>query len=71
MDFLSYLLQDIGLTLSSSISLYSDNMGATQLAANPIFHARTKHIEVSHHFLRDLVCSGRLSIRFVRSSNQY
>lgn len=67
--WISYLLRDIGIPLSS-IRIYSDNMGATQLAANPIFHARTKHIEVSYHFLRDLVCKGLLSVHFVRSSNQ-
>lgn len=56
------MLRDIGLPLSS-IQLYYDNMGVTQLAANPVFHARTKHIEVSYHFIRDLVSKGFLTIR--------
>jgi hypothetical protein len=45
-------------------------MGATQLAHNPVFHARTKHVELSYHFVRELVSKGFLQVSFVRSSNQ-
>lgn len=40
------------------------------MAANPVFHARSKHIEVDYHFVRDLVVAGKLLIRLVRSNNQ-
>lgn len=53
--WISYILREIGFPVSLPCSVYSDNLGATQLAANPIFHARTKHIETSYHFIRDLV----------------
>jgi hypothetical protein len=46
-------------------------MGATQLAHNPIFHARTKHIELSYHFIRELVSTGFLQVSFIRSNNQF
>ena len=36
-------------------TLFSDNLGATYLSANPIFHSRMKHHEIDYHFVRDLV----------------
>jgi hypothetical protein len=45
-------------------------MGATYLSANPIFHARTKHIEIDFHFVRERVASKQLEIRFISSKDQ-
>jgi hypothetical protein len=68
--WISYLLRDIGFPAPLPCNLFSDNMGATQLAHNPVFHARTKHVELSYHFVRELVSKGFLQVSFVRSSNQ-
>ena len=46
------------------------NVSAGHLAANPIFHARTKHIEIDVHFIRDKVLEKTLEVRFVPSSGQ-
>lgn len=45
--------------------LWCDNLSANALAANPVFHARTKHIEIDVHFVQDQVLRGRLDIRYV------
>ena len=37
-------------TSSKGITIFNDNQGAHQLAKNPVFHSRTKHIDVRHHF---------------------
>lgn len=50
--------------------LWCDNLGATYLTANPVFHARTKHIEVDFHFVRERVAMGALDVRFISSNDQ-
>jgi hypothetical protein len=47
-----------------------DNLGATYLSANLIFHARTKHIKVDYHFVRDRVNKKVIQIRFIFSKDQ-
>jgi hypothetical protein len=42
----------LNLTSSKLPSLWCDNLNATFLAANPVFHARTKHIELDYHFVK-------------------
>nr|GEV81748.1 copia protein [Tanacetum cinerariifolium] len=42
-----------------------DNKGAIDLSKNPVLHSRTKHIEIRHHFLRDNVQKGNISIEKV------
>jgi histone deacetylase 1/2 len=45
-------------------------LGATYLSANPIFHARTKHVEVDYHFVRDRVAKREIQIRFISFTDQ-
>lgn len=51
-------------------TLMCDNLGAVQLSHNPILHARTKHIELDIHFVRECVISKLLKIQHVPSSMQ-
>jgi hypothetical protein len=46
------LLKEIGINCPARAKLWCDNMGAKYLSVNPIFHVRTKHIEVDYHFVR-------------------
>jgi histone deacetylase 1/2 len=64
------LLKELGIFLSRAPSLWCDNLSATYLAVNPIFHARTKHIEVDYHFVRERVARKDLDVRFVSTHDQ-
>ena len=50
--------------------LWCDNLGATYLSANPVFHARTKHIEIDYHFVRERVAQKLLEIQFIPTGDQ-
>jgi len=49
------LLSELQLSSSSMTMLWCDNLRATFLYVNLVFHARTKHVEVDYHFVRDRV----------------
>ena len=40
------------------------------MAKNPLFHGRTKHIDVQHHFIRNLVAEGRVTMKFCGTNEQ-
>jgi hypothetical protein len=50
--------------------LWCDNLGATYLSSNPIFHARTKHIEVDFHFVREKLAMRALEVCAIASGDQ-
>ena len=53
----------------SDIAILCDNKGAIDLSKNPVLHSRTKHIEIRHHFLRDNVQKGNISVEKVSSED--
>jgi hypothetical protein len=64
------LLTELGVPHPSAGRLWCDNLGATYLSANPVFHARTKHIEIDFHFVREQVAKKLLDILFIHSGDQ-
>ena len=68
--WLRMLLKDLCITLPSPPTLWCDNVGALALASNPIFHARTKHIEINYHFVREKVVNNDISTRYIATVDQ-
>ncbi|KAK0605174.1 hypothetical protein LWI29_023729 [Acer saccharum] len=68
--WLSSLLKELLIPAPSPPVIYCDNIGATYLCSNPVFHSRMKHIAIDFHFVREKVQSNQLRISHVSSSDQ-
>jgi ATP sulfurylase len=64
------VLKELGIKTFEVQCMWCDNMGATYLSANRVFHARTKHIEIDFHFVRERVAKKLLDTRFISSRDQ-
>ena len=62
-------LCDFGLKFDT-VPIFCDNTSAINLTKNPIQHSRTKHIDIRHHFIREHVQNGHITLEFVSSNNQ-
>jgi hypothetical protein len=63
-------LKELGIQRNETSFLWRDNMGETYLSANPIFHVRTKHIEIDFHYVRERVANKQLEIILIPSKDQ-
>jgi hypothetical protein len=53
------VLRELGVKRREKPRLWCDNLDDTFLFANPVFHSRTKHIEIDYHFVREHVADNR------------
>jgi len=58
------LLDELGRAATGSRTIYEDNQGAIALAHNPEYHARTKHIDIQYHFVRECVEMGTIELEY-------
>ncbi|GAV64806.1 hypothetical protein CFOL_v3_08321 [Cephalotus follicularis] len=68
--WLRSLLLEMGLLVSKPMKIFCDNQTVICITSNPVYHERTKHIEVDCHFVRDAVMKKLVETPFVSSSGQ-
>ena len=54
----------------NNIPIKCDNTSVISLSKNPIQHSRSKHIDIKHHFIRDHVSNGDITLEFIDTNNQ-
>ena len=64
------LLDELKIKLAAAPIMWCDNQGAIALAYNPVYHAKTKHVELDIHFIREKVAAKKIVVQFVRSEDQ-
>jgi hypothetical protein len=69
-SWLRMLLKELEIVLHSPPQLWYDNLGAIALASNPIYHARTKHIEVDYNFIREKILHKDLTASYISTQDQ-
>ncbi|XP_020677250.1 uncharacterized protein LOC110095891 [Dendrobium catenatum] len=68
--WLQRLISDFGITSAEPTQLFCDNTSAIALAHNPVFHARTKHIEIDHRFIRDNIQNNNIHLQPISTIDQ-
>lgn len=64
------LLDDLSVPPSLPVALHSDSQAAIHIARNPVFHERTKHVELDCHFVRQQFLAGIISLSYIPSRSQ-
>ncbi|KAH9684823.1 retrovirus-related pol polyprotein from transposon RE2 [Citrus sinensis] len=70
LTWLQSLFSELGISCIEKPIIWCDNISATELAKNLVYHSRTKHIEIDMHFIRNKVLAGELIIHYVPSEEQ-
>lgn len=64
------LLDELAVPSSLPIHVFCDSQAAVHIAKNPVFHERTKHIEVGCHFVRDKLQQGLITPHHISTDSQ-
>ena len=70
LQWLTCLLQDLRVPFTSPALLYCDNRSTLHLAANPLFHERSKHIEIDCHVVREKLKAGLIHLLPIKTHSQ-
>ena len=66
--YLQRYISDLNVS-SESLVIYSDSQSALDLVKNPVNHARSKHIDIKHHFIRENLVNGVVDYRYVSTND--
>ncbi len=67
--WLRQLIAEITSSEKTSILLHEDNQSAIAMAKNPQFHGRAKHIDIRHHYVREQVSKGVVTLQYCPSED--
>ena len=69
-SWLAQLLSELKSEQLKKFTLKMDSQSAIALSKNPVFHERSKHIDVRYHFIRNCIGDGKMDVEHVRTEEQ-
>ena len=69
--YLKRLLVKLNARSDVPVILNINNQGAQKLAENPVFHKRSKHIDIKFHHIRELVRSGQMELVYCQTADKF
>ena len=66
--WLRRILEDVGTKQEQATRIQCDNQISIKLAHNPVYHARSKHIELQHHFMREKIEPKEIELTYCSTS---
>lgn len=67
--WLQSILSEFKINSNLPINIYCDNQSAIKLTYNPLFHKRTKHIDIKYHFIRNHIINNKINIIKINTKN--
>ena len=64
------ILSDLFYLQLDATCIYCDNQSCVKLSENPVFHDKSKHIEIKYHYIRDMVQRGVVKLQYVVMDEQ-
>ncbi|GMI73156.1 cysteine-rich RLK (RECEPTOR-like protein kinase) 8 [Hibiscus trionum] len=68
--WINALLKEIGIKLEQVPTIWCDNKSAIALTANPVYHARSKHVDLDIHFVREKVALNQICVNYIPTTHQ-
>ena len=68
LKWIKNLLRELHVKLNELLIMFCDNQAAAHIAKNPLYHERTKHIELDCHFIREVVMKGEVCTPYIKST---
>ena len=68
-NFLCQLISELTNCVPKCVTIFADNQGAIKLAKNPVFHQRSKHIDIKYHYSRDELTKNKVCLHYIMSDN--
>ncbi|PKA46909.1 Retrovirus-related Pol polyprotein from transposon TNT 1-94 [Apostasia shenzhenica] len=64
------MMKEFQIEQKEATSIYIDNKSALALAKNPVFHDRSKHIDIRYHFIRECIAKMEIQLKYIKSQDQ-
>ena len=70
LKWINNLLRELHVKFSEPLIMFCNNQAAAHIGKNPLYHERTKHIEVDFHFIREVVMKDKICTPYIKSTGK-